>query len=453
MDTQRPFFQRFRLSSDLWAGLITLCLLLPILIFSNQLTLIALVPVMVFALLVIMRSPTLMVVAFLAVAIWPVLLIQTPGFNPDYGAVGGGFIASDLVLLLMAAQIGLQLLLSHRLRARVSSWQGIFIGLFGLWLAYEIIRNVDQYGLSAPGEFRFRYLILVVPIYIATSFRSQAIRLRLLRLLIFSAVVLPLLVLPLVGTLKGWSVGPENRFFNAQTSLGMVYGLIALFIAKKYRLIRVSSTFMWLGTVPVLALVLVDSHRSVWLASLIALGVLVWFKQIKLRLITRYLPILLLLALIVLGIATTSGLDVGDYIATRAGEVLNPGATPGTVTWRLNQWAVELQAFTNSPLAGDGFGGYWITGIQPHNYYVQTLAKLGIVGLGLYVLNIIGVFRALRCWRKIHISPSEPEMALVITGLVALVAGHAFYVAYSLEAYTWLFVGLGAAVVVNWKHA
>ena len=39
-----------------------------------------------------------------------------------------------------------------------------FISLFVLLMLLEVGRNFTTYGMSAPGEFRFRYLILIIPI-------------------------------------------------------------------------------------------------------------------------------------------------------------------------------------------------------------------------------------------------------------------------------------------------
>ncbi len=40
---------------------------------------------------------------------------------------------------------------------------GLGIAGLGGWFLFQIIRNLDIYGLSAPGEFRNHYIVLVIP--------------------------------------------------------------------------------------------------------------------------------------------------------------------------------------------------------------------------------------------------------------------------------------------------
>ena len=58
-----------------------------------------------------------------------------------------------------------------------------------------------------------------------------------------------------------------------------------------------------------------------------------------------------------------------------------------------------MTKFYDSPIIGEGFGGYWglsgmpgDLGVQPHNLYVQTLVKLGAVGMVLYLIIIVKIF-------------------------------------------------------------
>ena len=77
------------------------------------------------------------------------------------------------------------------------------------WILLEVARNITTYGLSAPGEFRYRYLVLVMPAYVALSFTRVEQRRRLLQAAILAATVLTLCFMPLIGLTKGWAVGPR----------------------------------------------------------------------------------------------------------------------------------------------------------------------------------------------------------------------------------------------------
>ena len=68
-------------------------------------------------------------------------------------------------------------------------------------------------------------------------------------------------------------------------------------------------------------------------------------------------------------------------------------------SWRLVQWKEQMTKFYDSPIIGEGFGSYWgfsgnpgDLGVQPHNLYVQTLVKLGTVGMLLYLIIIVKIF-------------------------------------------------------------
>jgi O-antigen ligase len=404
----------------------------------------------VYAIFIANRFPLFTIFLFIFTQVWPLFLQMTK--FPIELTVLGVFRPSDLVVLSMAGAIFYNLIVNKLTQRKIFSVLGLLISIFSFWIIYEILRNYSVYGLSAPGEFRYRYLILVVPLYISLFLSGAKHRKKLFTILIIFSLILPLFLLPVIGSLKGWGVGPSNRFYPASISLGLFYGLIALIIGRKYKLIWVRSIVAWLISIPVLALILIDSHRSVWVAAFIALLMLFLLKEIRIPSLTRYIPVLFFLILIVIMVASWAGLDVVDYVITRASEIIHPQATDGTAAWRLEQWRVAMLSFQRSPIQGVGFGGYWETGVSPHSLYVQTLVKLGLVGMFLYAVIIFTLIFKMVQWIKKRRNKPIPELGIVITSLVILVAGHAFYSVYAFEEYTWLFLGLGMSVV-NWNKS
>ena len=84
--------------------------------------------------------------------------------------VGGGFHAVDLILIGMAGALIFRLLntaMSKRSNYTKINYLSFLISIFALLILFEIVRNIPQYGLSALGEFRFYYLILIIPLYIS----------------------------------------------------------------------------------------------------------------------------------------------------------------------------------------------------------------------------------------------------------------------------------------------
>ena len=326
------------------------------------------------------------------------------------------------------------------------------------WIILEVARNVTTYGLSAAGEFRYRYLVLAMPAYIALSFTRVEQRRHLVHAAILTATVLTLCFVPLIGLTKGWAVGPESRFLPAVLSVGLVLGWTALFLAVRAGVIRISTTLVWLFALPVAGLVLVDGHRSVWLVALaIPLTLLVLGELVSARVTGWLVPVGAVVGLIVVGLLAV-GVNPVPYVETRA-EAFTAPASDTTAIWRRTQWQAQLQVWRQNPVVGQGFGGYWSAGeaygsadVSPHSLYVQTLVKLGIVGLGLLVALGISIAvvlaQALGNLRRLRRRDSV-DYVLVVMGLIALAAVFVYGVAYALDYYALLFVGLGLAAAVH----
>jgi O-antigen ligase len=193
---------------------------------------------------------------------------------------------------------------------------------------------------------------------------------------------------------------------------------------------------------------------------------MVWFKEVQLRKFLKnslFYAVAIVCVLFIASGVITSVMETGliDFIAERGGDIFKIDESYNTSTaWRVAKWKVQLQRFYTSPFAGLGFGGYWgvsglagDAGISPHNLYIQILVKLGIIGLALYMMIIVSIFRNIRNGIGILNERKDPEIAMLITGVIVLLAGHAFYIVYSLEDYSLIFIGLSIAVLrdkVRW---
>ncbi len=92
-------------------------------------------------------------------------------------------------------------------------------------------------------------------------------------------------------------------------------------------------------------------------------------------------------------------------------------------------------------------------GVQPHNFYVQTLVKLGTIGMLLYLIIMVKIFLNMkRILSKFKVM-NDQDITILSIGLVILVASHTFFVAYSLDNYSLLFVGLSVASLKNLKYS
>ena len=105
------------------------------------------------------------------------------------------------------------------------------------------------------------------------------------------------------------------------------------------------------------------------------------------------------------GVLTTVGLASGALLAYPAFSAwrfsdVNPGEAANLVTagGRTDAWTSGLESFLSSPVFGIGLGRFQDTsgGIAAHNWYVQVLAELGLVGMLIWGLFIVAAAVALR---------------------------------------------------------
>jgi hypothetical protein len=119
-------------------------------------------------------------------------------------------------------------------------------------------------------------------------------------------------------------------------------------------------------------------------------------------------------------------LAVAAYVALggSSGEdsVLRPAAGTGTLDWRIQGWTELLGGMSDRPmewLIGEPIGSGFTRVVQgleveaePHNFYVMTLLRAGVVGLLALIALTLGLLRAL--WRA---PPVGGSGGLLTTGV------------------------------------
>jgi O-antigen ligase len=212
--------------------------------------------------------------------------------------------------------------------------------------------------------------------------------------------------------------------------------------------------------------------RSGWISELVALGVLGilaarYYPAAKLEGKQRLMAVLPFLAFA--GIAALmlvisgSGSDLTHRAAT-----LTAGSTDISVKQRLMLWQAAISMIAAKPVFGWGLGSYpylaanhtsvaasgaYVAahGINlnniAHNFYLQTAAETGLVGLGLYVgmvatFFVVGV-RALR-------NLKDGTRKMVLVGVLAAMAGQVVdaitspsYNIASVSLFQWLLMAIG----------
>lgn len=160
------------------------------------------------------------------------------------------------------------------------------------------------------------------------------------------------------------------------------------------------------GIVLCLAAIYLSYTRAAWLGLLAAGIPAFWYASVQ-RGVT--LKRRLLFIGFVLLVAAVTVLFPSQEAESRMSDV-------GSVYFRLNVWAAGLRMVVHHPLFGVGFGefasnvgnyeqaGGWIPAIGgggefgelAHNTFLSVAAELGVIGLILYIVTIIGVYKAAR---------------------------------------------------------
>lgn len=412
------------------------------------------------------RFPIPSLAALVVVGVGPSLFLMT-GRDWAYTAGSlGKFSLADAIITTMLLAMVLKttaVVANPRFRTdRLPVTLAVCYGLLFAWAVVSVLRNVNGYGIHTVGQFRYMFLLAVVPAYAAMFLRSSNQRRRFFAFLVAFSVGVPLAVIPLVGALKGWGIGPESRFFPSAVSLGLLYGWIALFLATERGAVHLPK---WLGRVlalPVMALLIVDSHRSVWLTALILFVYFIAVGMSSAGLRSRIVALAATVATVLLVAASIVGVDILGYIASRGGALVDPSGD-ATSSWRLSLWGSNLSHWWQHPLAGDGFGGYYSgnsalglsTTLMPHSLYVETLVAMGAIGLILLIAVIVaaGVFlrRTLRAQQR----PSRPgslDVILMELGLGILVGALAYWSVYSFDYYSCLWIGIGLAAAIGIRN-
>ena len=413
------------------------------------------------------RLPLITVFLLIILAVLPAVFQMIPNYSEEWMKVGFGIRIPDVVMVSMLGAVILKVIFRAKgLSARNNLNLSVYILLFGLWISFEVARNVSVYGLSAPGEFRYRYLVLSTTLYITLFFSSTEKRKKLINLLIVSSLFFPIMCVPIIGQLKGWSIGPGARFFPASISLGLLYGLLALSFGKKYKIIKINEILYWFIFIISGLMIIIDSHRSVWIATVAVGAALFWIKEnnyskkMNNTLLTVF-SIIIILTLTNQVLILKTKANLFDYITGRTSDLVKLDESyNNTASWRMAQWKAQMAKFYASPIIGEGFGGYWgfsgipgDLGVFPHSLYVQTLVKLGMVGMMLYFIIMGKIFVNLkRTLSKFKIK-NDPDIPILVLGFVIIVASHVFYIAYSYEYYSLLFIGLGIACLQDKKFS
>ena len=418
------------------------------------------------ATLVVYRFPTPSLAALLIVGVGPSLFLMT---ERDWAYTAGSlgrFSLADAIMTAMMLAVVLKAtaaVADPRFRTnRLPIALTVSYGLLFAWAAVSVLRNLNVFGVHTVGQFRYMFLLAIVPAYTAVFLQSSSQRRRMFAFLLMFSVGVPLAAMPLIGALKGWGIGPESRFFPSSVSLGILYGWLALFLASERRDIAMPKWVARVLAPPVAAILIIDGHRSVWLTGII---LFVYFTAVGMSSASqrgRIIALAATVATVLLAAASIIGVDVLSYAADRGGALVDPSGDP-TSSWRLSLWGSNLSRWWQNPLVGDGFGGYYSGNaalglsptLTPHSLYIETLMAMGAIGLVLLVA--VTAAAGVYLWHTLRARRSTDrgslDLLLVELGLGILIGAMAYWSVYSFDYYSCLWIGTALAATVGLRRA
>jgi O-antigen ligase len=341
-------------------------------------------------------------------------------------------------------------LIIHHLITQLFRLNRIILPLIILFVLFLInaIRNIPVFGLQSFGEMLYSYQYIVPAIYLMLILDNEKDRLNFLKILVIFSL-LPILLFPLVGHLKQWQVqdsevfAQSGRYFPSSISLGILYGTATTLLFWYKGIWKIGLATITILVILSFGMILWDGHRSVWLVLTCMLVIALSFGILKIngKLLIYFLIIAPISIFIVFKMT-----NMGALIESRTLAIINP-TSDRTASFRLLSWSIYFSRFLEVPISGEGFGAMWSAFIpgfgtiiaSPHNLYIQLLVKTGLVGALIYIIAVVKYIQ--RLYRD-----NRKKMfmdAIFGSAFVIFVASHAYYLVYSLEFITWMYLGIG----------
>jgi O-antigen ligase len=349
---------------------------------------------------VLIRRPELAAALVLSVTVFKAALLDRA---PSLNLPGGVQVqVHDIVFALLLAAGILRLLRAQRL-ANLERW----LLLLGIMLLVSLIRGAMAFGLQhSVSEFRLYTPFISTAIYFASFRPSIARNDRIGNIWLLATIPMLLLVcLRWVQNLAGVNLGVPAEQFGGDAAFRVINGPYAFFLSTAVMLTvpfwqlrdERARKLTRVGALLLLFVVLLN-RRTVWITLLAGVA------TVMLR--GRRLSRRALLMLIVAAVVTVGAFLAFPRVGSETEPVTNP-LTTSTLDWRIQGWSELFESWSKDPvdwILGQPFGSGFARTIEgsdveaePHNLYITTLLRTGVVGALALVVLYAGLLRAL--WR------------------------------------------------------
>jgi len=317
----------------------------------------------------------------------------------------------DFIFLMLGTAATIRYLTGRRLLEIPKTWL-----VYGAMLFVNFAIGLPKFGTYAGVDFRQFFYFYTGSIYfmsfpVSTRSLSRVMSLSVIGALLICVVAYyrwTMMALGLDDYVWLDTSGIAGRVIASSPTVWLTIAMVVVIFA----FLRGIAPKAWLVALPVLMITIVGSQqRTVWAASLVALVLsFAMARQGRGQLVATFF------LLGALGVAVAYPLMTGGHLEPVTQTLQSSAAKglstdSGTFVGRVLFWQEHLRQYASwNPLfqmVGKPFGtgyGVWVGGREfaniPHNHYVQTLLRTGLIGLLLFV----GIF-GLLLWRL----PKLPE--------------------------------------------
>ncbi|MCC6609977.1 MAG: O-antigen ligase family protein [Burkholderiales bacterium] len=388
----------------------------------------------------------------LATFFMEVVYVEFPGYW-----VGIYLYPGDLVFTFLSAVAVARAAFAKDVPGRSTVWL-----LFGAVIALSFVLGLQHFGKAAGTDFRNYFYVWTTVLYFS-SFRLDEARVTQIikTWLFFTALLLGLallrwvaeyLNLPIVSSWRG--TGPEADYRVVPSNAALFF--VDSFLILTYILTtRAAKRWVWLSVPVLLAAIVVLQHRSVWIAA--AAGLVAMYVAFPGR-VRKQLAQYSVAAAFLVG-APAVVLTAYGKLDTLMNAVSTSVASAtdlerGTAGGRIYGWKQLLSQMAPADYVigkpfGSGYERYefpnvrWKATWDPHNFYIQTLLRGGLIGLGLLLAVYFFTMRRLLSDTDVSGKLFLPPRLM----FVLLVTQLAYMAAYRFAYEQAIWLGLAISIV------
>jgi O-antigen ligase len=366
---------------------------------------------------------------------------------------------TDLVFAFLALVALARLFFARDFPQRSLPWL-----LFGAVLATSFVMGLVQFGKAAGTDFRNYFYVWICVLYFMSFPIDEARTKQIVKVwLVFTGLLLGLACFRWFAEFSGMSIAATWRDSGGTAEFRVLPAHATLYLVDTAMILtcaiaaHAAKRWAWVAVPVLLAVVLVLQHRSVWIAAAAGIAALyvVFPGRVRLKLARPIVAAVAILAVVLGGLTAYGKLDtlmdkVTDSAATATD--LHRGTGGGRLYgWQQLLMQLEPAQYIIGKPFGSGYERYeypnvrWKAMYDPHNFYVQTLLRTGVIGLAL-VLAVYAVTLRRLLRDKEETARLDLPPRLVFTMLIAQMI---FIVPYRLSYEQAIWLGLAISMAAS----